>query len=123
MSDLPVPKAPSKLGPAGRRLWSSVVPAYHLRPDELRVLEDACRCADMVEQLEKLMEGDDLMVYNSQGAKLHPAVDTLRRYRATMGTLLRQLSLPDVGTAVSAAESERKRAAARARWDRVAKSS
>lgn len=48
-------QAPTKLtrtGP-GRRLWRDIVGSgrYVLRPDELRILEDACHHADRIEKL------------------------------------------------------------------------
>lgn len=42
---------PAKLGRAGRELWRSIIPTYDLRPDEVRLLADACREADIVQRL------------------------------------------------------------------------
>ena len=54
------PRMPTKLGASGKALWSSIIPAYDLRPDELRILIDACREADLIARLQDALESADL---------------------------------------------------------------
>lgn len=113
-----VAKAPSGLGNAGKRLWQSIAAKYELRADELRVLEDAAREADLVETLNAGMTGAPLLVKGSQGQDvINPLISELRQHRATLAALLRQLKLPD-DSASSEARSTSARAAANARWSR-----
>jgi hypothetical protein len=46
-------KTPAGLAPKSARLWRAIAGPgrWGLRPDELRVLEDACREADLVDEL------------------------------------------------------------------------
>lgn len=113
---------PANLGPAGRHLWKSIVPAYELRPDEVRTLHDACREADIVQRLEDELADAPLMVTGSQGQLVaSPLVSEVRQHRAVLSGLLKALKLPDnsIGAQQKAKRtSEQARAAARARWDR-----
>lgn len=113
-------KSPLNLAVKGQELWDQVAPCYRLRPDELRVLEDACREADLVERLEVELRGAPLMVKGSMGQMVaSPLVSELRQHRATLNTLLKSLKLPDEAANASAVSSSA-RAAARARWSRGA---
>lgn len=112
---------PPNLGEYGRELWSSIVPTYDLRPDELRVLADACREADIIHRLEEAQLEEPLTTTGSMGQKvISPFISELRQHRTVMASLLKSLKLPD--TPAGAAQktrhtSEQARAAARARWD------
>lgn len=44
-------RTPTGLGDGGRELWRSIVSKFELRPDELRVLHDACLEAELVDRL------------------------------------------------------------------------
>src|SRR5664280_3025194 len=62
---------PDGLGASGRRLWDSIAPpAYDLRPDELRLLEDASRLADRIDDLEGALVGQPLLVQGSRPGML-----------------------------------------------------
>lgn len=115
-------KIPAKLGTEGRRLWSEIVDRYDLRPDEIRVLADACREADIVERLELELRDAPLMVKGSQGQLVaSPLVSEVRQHRTVVAALLKALHLPDTdsqGAQKAQKDSEAARAAARARWDR-----
>lgn len=123
MSEAPQWKAPKplrQLGIEGSALWDSIVPTYELRPDEVRILNDACCEADIIARLEWELVDADLMVKGSQGQLVaSPLVSEVRQHRATLATLLGKLKIPD-----SPAGHARKRAvvsqnavkAARARW-------
>lgn len=114
------PRMPAKLAPAGKALWQSIIPAYELRPDELRILNDACREADIVQRLEDELSDAPLMVKGSQGQLVaSPLVSELRQHRSVLATLLKSLKLPDSSVGAqqkSAHVSDQARAAARARW-------
>ena len=110
------PSAPKGLDVTGRRLWKRVVSAYELRPDELVLLESACRTADLVVRLEAAMEGQPLTVRGSMGQQReHPLLSEARQQRGLLARLLAQLKLPDEGT-VPNKRSEQARHAAMARW-------
>lgn len=47
-----VPRAPAGSGPAGKRLWSSVLDRYDLEPAEIELLRRACRAADVLAEIE-----------------------------------------------------------------------
>ena len=115
---LPKPKG---LTAAGGSLWADVVDKYELRPDERRILEDACRERDMIARLEASMAEAELLVKGSMGqVVINPLVSELRQHRATFASLMRQLKLPDEGEGSDqgGALSAKNRAAAQARWAR-----
>jgi hypothetical protein len=113
---------PTGLDRAGKALWKAITAGYEFRPDELAVLEDACRTADIIAAMEKAWaeDGRPMTTRGSQGQLVaHPLISELRQYRSARATLLRQLKLPDEGsTDVGGALSTKNRAAANARWAR-----
>jgi hypothetical protein len=117
---MPAPEPPANLGLAGAALWASIVPAYELRADEVRLLHDACRQADIVQRLEDELADSPLMVKGSQGQLVaSPLVSEVRQHRTVLAALLKALKLPDTPAGTkqkSARTSEQARAAARARW-------
>jgi hypothetical protein len=116
-------RPPAKLGKAGRDLFKQIVDVYELRPDEVRILLDACREADLVDRLEKALslEGE-LTTEGSMGQLvITPLLSEIRQHRAVLANLLKALKLPagkpgEPDEKASVAEAARK--AARARWDR-----
>ncbi|MGC4109448.1 MAG: hypothetical protein QM747_03270 [Nocardioides sp.] len=114
-------RPPKGLGRAGRRAWKSIATRYVLRPDELLVLESACRCADVVAKLEDDLSGQPLIVKGSMGQEReHPLLSEQRQQRALLTRLLVQLKLPDLEPGAvddqAMARSVKARAAARSRW-------
>lgn len=113
------PKAPASLGAKARRLWRDTVAVYELRPDELRVLEDACREVDVVERLEVATAGGPLTVAGSTGQDVaHPLLQELRHHRGVLMRLLGSLRLGDAED--SGSRSAAGRALVSARWKRGA---
>ena len=111
--------APKGLGAAGKRLWRDVTGKYELRPDELRVLESACRTVDMIGQLEDALVDEPATVLGSKGQVIaHPLIAEVRMQRMAFAQLLRSLKLPDEGS--SGAAVNQQRSAARERWMREA---
>jgi hypothetical protein len=115
-------KAPSRLGKAGRALWRAVAdPAvYELRPDELVVLEQCCRSADLIERMETEAVAAGLTTTGSMGQLvINPVVIELRQQKIALARLLFQLGLPDGGehgVGLDHARSMLARKAAIARW-------
>jgi hypothetical protein len=117
MSNAPTPKL---LQAAGRKLFRAVADKYTLRPDELRVLEDACREADLIDQIAAGLVGEPLYMTGSMGQKVaNPLFAEVRQHRATFASLMRQLALPDE-TSEESARSTGARKAANARWNKSA---
>lgn len=118
-------KAPRGLKTAGRNMWRDITGQWDLRPDELRILGDACREADIIERLEKGLEEAPLTTFGSQGQEvIHPLFSEIRQHRSTLAALLRQLKLAeaedDVDTGVGSdgpmSRQESAARAAKARW-------
>ena len=106
---------------AGRRLWKQIVTSkrYELRPDELLVLEHACREADLIDELALAQRGAPMTVRGSQGQQvIHPLIAELRQHRATLNTLLKTLNLPDEGAGAET-RSTAARSAAQSRWSKT----
>lgn len=122
MSDSKAPRAPSGLSAAGKALWRSVTAGYTWRQDELKLLEQASRTADIVARLEaEVAAAPSLTVVNGAGTPITlPAVVELRLQRSLLSGLLGRLRWPD-GSEVAGewdgiTASQRARQAARARW-------
>lgn len=121
-------RTPRGLGSGGKRLWLAITGKYDLRADELRTLEDCARECDLIDEMTSEQRGKDKTTRGSMGQIVAaPLISELRQHRATLTTMLRSLSLPEVDAATLAAEAERKagesdrkRAAAQARWTRQA---
>jgi hypothetical protein len=105
----------------GGRLWRAVTGVYELRADELAVLEDACRHANLVVKMEaevgKCARGS-LTVAGSKGQDApHPLLAELRMSRHLIAQSLARLQLPDEpGIDRAARRSVSARSAARVRW-------
>lgn len=113
---------PTGLGRSGRELWRDIAEAdrWQLRPDELRILGDACRLADSIATLETAMEGQETLIQGARPGQmvLNPIITEIRMCRSTMATLLKQLKLPDeVNTTQTRSFGARQAAAAR--WQKT----
>jgi hypothetical protein len=93
-----------------------------LRPDELAVLEAACRTRDQIAVLEDVLKASEPVVLGStKQSVLHPAIAEARLQRQLLAQLLGRLDVPEEGDG-SASEwegltnSQRSRKAALARW-------
>lgn len=110
-------KAPAGLKAKGKRLWSEVTGAYQLRSDELDVLEDVCREADLIDKIEQELASADLMTTGSMGQiVVNPLIAEARQHRATKMSLWKRLALPDPVASEVPAASNQQRAAAQSRW-------
>jgi hypothetical protein len=118
-------RVPAGLGRSGSDLWADVTEAYEFRPDELRILADACREADLIDRLEDEIQDSPLIVKGSMGQPApSPLMTEIRQHRATLKTLLVALKLGEVEDAAprgmsshrGVTPSEAGRRAARRRW-------
>lgn len=109
---------PVDLGSRGGALWDQITGRYDLRPDELATLADACREADIIEELQAQFETRDLITTGSMGQDVAaPHVSEIRQHRVVLTNLLKQLKLPDEdGGRAGQTTSDKARMAANARW-------
>ena len=117
------PKAPSGLGRKAKALWSEVTDNYDLRVDELRILEDACWEADLVDRLQSEINAADHenVVKGSMGQPVaSPLVQEVRQHRTVLARLLTSLKLPEDEAGQAAGRSAQMRQVASARWQRGA---
>ncbi len=114
-------RKPQGLQADGTALWNEISEAYELRVDEQRILEHACRTVDELERLQQALANNEVMVAGSTGQpRTSPLIAEIRGHRQLLSRLVQQLDLPDVeAPAQRSALSQRKAAAAHARWDRV----
>jgi hypothetical protein len=109
-------RVPVGLSAKAAKFWREVTTNYALRPDELRVLEDACREVDLIDVLRKEMAKAPLYMTGSMGQSvINPVVPELRQHRATLASLLKFLKIPDESVG-HVPRSVGARAAAQARW-------
>lgn len=89
-----------KDGP-GRQLWKQIagtgtdVP-YVLRPDELRILRDACVMADRIEKLEAIANSQTMTVRGSQNQPvINPLLAEARQCALAIANMLSKIKLPE----------------------------
>jgi hypothetical protein len=130
MSEQRLPRPPTGLARAGRRLWKSVVEdddsqGIDLDALELSHLEDACRLADRLEEMEAELAQSPtgFMVKGYQGQPVaHPLLGEIRQTRA-----LRALTLACIRVTPPEEKQSgsvfplgvQQRAAANKRWGKV----
>jgi hypothetical protein len=126
---MPRKRAPVGLGAEGRGLWRSVVcdieqrgndeTSFELDPRELTLLEQACRIADRITELEAIVQKKGLTTRGSTGQEvIHPAVAEKLRHQVALQRILGSIGL-DVGDdEKTGASSNHARRAAQARWAR-----
>lgn len=117
----PLHDGPEGLSSEARELWAAISAGYQLRPDELRVLEDACRTVDVIERLEEALRDAPLVVDGSKGqVAVNPLVSEIRQHRQVLRSLLGALRLPDEDDARPALSgSTAARQLAMQRWRRA----
>jgi hypothetical protein len=90
---------------------------WDLDARELHLLERACRCADELELLDRLVDRDGLTTAGSKGqVRMHPALGEARALRLTQLRLLSSIQLQP--PAEQSAGTRQARKAANARWNR-----
>ena len=113
-------RAPAGMGERALNLWHSIADEYELRPDEYRILEDACRETALVDLLERELKGSDMIMKGSMGQPVvNPLVSEIRQHRNVVKTLLSSLHLPDGASGEDTtveSRSSQARDAAKSRW-------
>jgi phage terminase small subunit len=95
VSDQTPPRPPAGLGPAGRRLWRTIVAPFDLEGHERELLRQACRTADLIDGLAEVVDREGLTATSPQGVRVHPAVVELRMQRTSLARLVAALGIPD----------------------------
>jgi hypothetical protein len=89
-----VPRPPDGLQTSGRRLWRSIMADYELEQHERELLRQACRTADLLDDLQAVLDRDGPMADSSQGIRAHPAATEARQQRIVLARLLAALQVP-----------------------------
>ena len=112
------PSTPSDLKERGRALWRQIVADHDLDAPGLEVLREACRVADLCDDLRETIDVAGLIDRGSrEQERISPAVGELRRQQHLLAQLLAQLDLED--GRVESTTTVRARKAARSRWGRL----
>lgn len=85
-----IPVPPKGSGPSGQRLWRSVVDVYTLEEHEQALLKEACRCADLLDQLAAVIAKEGPTV----NGRMNPAVRESREQKIASARLISALRLP-----------------------------
>ncbi len=102
-------KPPTGLRAAGKRLWSDTVAQYEMTAHERELLLQACRTADSLDALQKVLDRDGVLNESSQGTRVHPALPELRQQRVTFARLVAALGL-ESGVAEEETPKQQRRA-------------
>jgi P27 family predicted phage terminase small subunit len=89
------PKTPDGLGTEGRKLWREVVGTFDVieEPHKRRILFDACKTADLIDQLDTAMAGEPLTAKGSMGQLvIHPLIAQAQSSRTQLSQLLSRLN-------------------------------
>jgi hypothetical protein len=90
-------RSPAGLGPAGRKLWKSIHDTFDMaeEPHKVHVLHQACRVADIVDELDDAADEGPLTVKGSMGQPvISPLIAEARAQRSLLAQLLTRLDLP-----------------------------
>lgn len=89
------PRAPDGLSTRGEALWAAVVASRALGAADLVLLEESCRIADRLEQLDRLLRGDvdtwTRIVSDREGSPVELRVDSALAEARQQQSVLRQL--------------------------------
>lgn len=88
MAETPAPRG---TGPTGKAIWAAISRSFDLEPHETQVLRQIAMVADRIEQLDKAVTRDGVLVEGH----VHPALIESRLQQVTLGRLLSILRLPD----------------------------
>ncbi|MCS5715112.1 terminase [Herbiconiux sp. CPCC 205716] len=87
-------KPPVGLRLGGRRLWKQVMDDFELDEHERSVLLQACRIADTLDRLQKVIDDGDVVVASPQGMKANPAIVEFRQQAVTLAKCMASLRIP-----------------------------
>lgn len=89
-----VPKPPTQLSPAARKLWRSVTEQWALDDYGYAILTEALEAYDLKVKAQESVEKDGVLVPGASGGLVaNPAVRVVRDARAAYLKALRQLGL------------------------------
>jgi hypothetical protein len=90
-----VRRAPSGLGPSGRRLWRHLVADVEPSPVGRELLGEACKLADECDRLRFELAAGPLTVEGSMGQpRANPLLGEIRRHASALRDLLSALPPP-----------------------------
>ena len=89
-------KQTQQFGLVGQKLLNAVLAEYALDAHERELLEQAAHCADVMEELQRIVDRDGVMVRQDLHGPLraNPALVELRSQRNVYVRLVRALQLP-----------------------------
>lgn len=87
-----VERAPKGLKASGRALWRAVLADFELNESERRMLIEAARTADQLDELSQVIADEGVL--GSDG-RPHPAMVEARLQRLSLARLLASLRIPD----------------------------
>jgi hypothetical protein len=88
----PTPRSPAGLQIAGKRLWRAIAGQFELEQHEAELLTAACRTADVLERLDDVVRGAELLTAEGRP---RPALIEQRQQQIALARLLAALRLPD----------------------------
>lgn len=88
------PRKPTGLKGGGARLWNTITTEYELETNELSVLAEVCLTKTRIEQLDKIVDAEGLIIDSPQGKKMNPAAVEGRQLRLLLNQLARTLKFP-----------------------------
>lgn len=89
------PPPPAGLAVAGRRLWRSVLDGYEVAEHEMTLLRQACRVADVCDQLHAVVAKEGPITATRLGEiRVHPGLVELRQQRLALARLVVALRVP-----------------------------
>ncbi|MCZ7526566.1 MAG: terminase [Acidimicrobiia bacterium] len=89
MSAESTPRPPKGTGPAGRKLWRSILARYEMDEHEMVLLRELVRVVDRLDELHALVARDGLMVDGPGGLdRIHPAAVESRQLAITEARLI-----------------------------------
>lgn len=89
-----VPRKPTGLKGGGLRLWNKITTEFGMETSELAVLEEVCRTKTRIDQLDKIVDAEGLVIESPQGKKVHPAAVESRQVRNVFNQLAKTLRFP-----------------------------
>jgi hypothetical protein len=89
-----IPRPPQGAGPSGRRVWRAVLGEFELDEHERALVTALVRQVDRLDELERLIAEDGLMVSGHGTCKVHPAVIEARQSAIAVARISAALRLP-----------------------------
>lgn len=82
-------------GPSGAALYAELSDLVEFDVHETALLIEACRVRDRLDELDKVVRADGVVVTSPQGVKAHPALVESRAQEVVFSRLLASLRIPD----------------------------